>query len=102
MSELAAVDNTVILTALISAILGGGLLQGIAKFRQMPADRSVQWVTAQDVVIENLGHELTRRDEQIAALRDENRELRSVVRDLRRRVHDLEVRLDEEGPESYV
>jgi len=83
-----------VITALIAAVLGGGLLQGISRFRQMPADRSVAWVTAQDVVIENLGAELKRRN-------DELRELRVQLRDALRRIHELEVKLDENGQEFY-
>lgn len=87
-------DHFQLLTAVIGILLGGGLVQALARWRQMPADRSVAWVTAQDVVIENLGLELKRRD-------DELRELRVQLRDALRRIHELEVKLDENGQEFY-
>jgi hypothetical protein len=83
---LAALDSTVVLVALISAILSGGTAAGYVALRKAPAEiESVAVGTLRDAlaaqsgVLDELRAELGRKEGQIAELHSANGELRHRV-----------------------
>lgn len=75
------------LTAIVGAILGGGLLTGIAAFRKAGPERENMTVDTLRGVIQELREEITRLSAEVEVLRKENKSLRRALSDLRKQMN---------------